>query len=60
MFSTSGNWKRSIYDGGLIEIDLDTGNMRELSLDLKLPHSVRSVDGSLIILNSFLGEFESF
>jgi hypothetical protein len=60
MFSTSGNWKRGIYDGGLIEIDLSNGKTRELSFDLKLPHSVRSVDGSLIILNSFLGEFEGF
>lgn len=60
MFSTSGNWKRGIYDGGLIEINLKTGNKREICLDLKLPHSVRCVDGSLIVLNSFIGELESF
>ena len=60
MFSISGNWKRGVYDGGLIEIDLKNGNTKQLSFDLKLPHSVRNVDGSLIVLNSFLGEFESF
>lgn len=56
MFSVTGNWKRGIYDGGLIEVNLQTGDMKIVVNNLTMPHSVDFIDGSLRILNSFKGE----
>jgi hypothetical protein len=56
MFSVTGNWKRGIYDGGLIEVNLQTGDMKVVVNNLTMPHSVDFIDGSLRILNSFKGE----
>jgi hypothetical protein len=66
MFSVSGAWKHGLFDGGLLEIDLETKEVERISLPVKLPHSVRSVDGDLVILNSFesklygFGKFEEY
>lgn len=56
MFSITGNWKKGIYDGGLVEVNLETGEMKTLVNNLTMPHSVEFIDGSLRILNSFKGE----
>lgn len=56
MFSVTGNWKRGVYDGGLVEVNLETGEMKVVVNNLTMPHSVDFIDGSLRILNSFKGE----
>lgn len=56
MFSVTGNWKRGLYDGGLVEVNLETGEMKTLVNNLTMPHSIEFIDGSLRILNSFKGE----
>jgi hypothetical protein len=56
MFSLSGNWKRGLYDGGVMEINLETGSKTNVVTGLKLPHSVTSINDSIVVLNSYLGE----
>ena len=60
MFSTSGNWKQGWFDGGLLEVNLVTKELRTISNDLLLPHSVSSIDGCLVVLDSFRGKMFSF
>lgn len=55
MFSVTGNWKRGIFDGGLVEIDLKSGACSVIINNLTMPHSVNSVDGEIYILDSFTG-----
>jgi len=40
MFSVSGNWKRNVFDGGIIEVNLINGSMTPLVNNLVMPHSV--------------------
>ena len=56
MFSITGNWKRGLFDGGIIEVNLLTEEIRTVISGLKLPHSVRVWDGNIIALNSYAGE----
>ena len=56
MFSISGNWKRGIFDGGIMQIDLLSGQQKILCNHLKMPHSILTFDGNLHILNSYAGE----
>ena len=60
MFSTSGNWKHGLFDGGLLEINLETHETTRVVNDLMLPHSVSCVDGCLVALDSFRGKMFSF
>lgn len=60
MFSLSGAWKSGIFDGGVMRVDLDTSELTPVVRDLTLPHSVRNVDRSFTVLNSFDGTFKSF
>lgn len=60
MFSLSGSWKQGVFDCGLMEINLKTGEKFNHTLPVKLPHSVRAVDNTLIVLNSFEGSVFSF
>jgi len=55
MFSLSGNWKKGVFDGGVLEIDRDTGNQKIIMQDLKMPHSVGMIDDTLIVLDSYRG-----
>lgn len=60
MFSFSGNWLNEIYDGGVIEFDIET--MEKIGTPIKdmwMPHSITRVDGKLSILNSMHGELWS-
>ena len=43
-----------------MRIDLDTSELTPVIWDLTLPHSVRNVDRSFTVLNSFDGTFKSF
>ncbi len=56
-FSFSGNWKRGIFDGGVIEFDIDNMTRPPVDLvrDLWMPHSVEFIDGALTYLDSMRG-----
>ena len=55
MFSISGNWKKGIFDGGVIEINRNTGKQCNVITNLKMPHSVSMYDGALYVLDSYRG-----
>ena len=58
-FSSSGNWKRGIPDGGISEYDIDElgAPPQTLVRDLWMPHSVSFLDGNLCYLDSMRGRF---
>lgn len=57
MFSLSGNHKRGIYDGGVLEIDILTKKIiNKLYGNLTMPHSIKSFNGQITILDSLNGE----
>lgn len=57
MFSYTGNWKLDVFDGVILEIDLDTGeHLGTVIDDLWMPHNVQLVDGSLACLDSLRGD----
>jgi len=60
MFSVSGNWKRNVFDGGIIEVNLINGSMTPLVNNLVMPHSVsyKKAQG-LTVHNSFKGSLLS-
>lgn len=60
MFSVTGSWKNGLFDGGLLEINLSDQCKKPIPLPVKLPHSVRSIDQFLVVLNSFEGSVYSF
>ena len=60
MFSVTGNWKADSFDGGILEIDLDSGQpIGVLKNDLYMPHNIMFRDGSLTILDSLRGRLLS-
>ena len=60
MFSFSGNWLNEVYDGGVLELDLETGEKLGTPItDKWMPHSITRVNGKLTLLNSMLGELWS-
>ncbi len=58
MFSHSGNWKRDVFDGVVLEIDLEEEEILEPVIrDLWMPHSVDLLDGSIVVLDSLRGRY---
>lgn len=55
MFSVTGNWKRGIFDGGIIEVDLANGSMKAVTNTLTMPHSITYQPEGFYILDSFKG-----
>jgi hypothetical protein len=56
MFSHTGNWKRDIYDGVVLELDAATGAVRHPVIrDLWMPHNPLMLGGSLTVLDSLRG-----
>ena len=55
MFSISGNWKKEVFDGGILEINLKDNNKQVLINNLWMPHNVKYINGSLHILDSLRG-----
>jgi hypothetical protein len=56
MFSVTGNWKKEVFDGGIVEFDIDTEQpVGVLHNNLWMPHSIGLFDGSLTILDSLRG-----
>lgn len=60
MFSYTGNWKKDIFDGVVLEIDLDTNEiLQPVITDLWMPHNVCTINGSLSVLDSLRGELKT-
>jgi hypothetical protein len=60
MFSYTGNYKKDIYDGVALEIDLVTNEViRPVITDLWMPHNISFIDGSLTVLDSLRGELKT-
>ena len=57
MFSLTGNWKRDVFDGVVLEYDVETNNLiGPVVKDLWMPHNIKLIEGSLHVLNSLQGE----
>jgi Domain of unknown function (DUF4915) len=56
MFSLSGNWKRGVYDGGILEVDIETLQIKgPVITDLWMPHSPVVLNGNLCYCDSMRG-----
>lgn len=56
MFSLTGNWKRDVFDGVVLEFDLVTGEkIGPVISDLWMPHNIALIDGTLTVLDSLRG-----
>ena len=57
MFSVTGNYKKEVYDGGILEIDIPSREIKHtLSNNLSMPHNIKFYDDSMHVLNSLKGE----
>ncbi len=60
MFSMTGNWKRDLYDGVVLEYDIPTKNLVGPAIqNLWMPHNIKYIDGSLHVLDSLPGQLKS-
>jgi hypothetical protein len=60
MFSMTGNWRRDIFDGVVLEYDIETNNLiGPVMKDLWMPHNIKLIEGSLHILNSLQGQLRT-
>ena len=56
MFSSTGNWKKDIFDGCIAEFDIATGERRsDVASNLYMPHNVQIIDGAVHVLDSLRG-----
>lgn len=56
MFSETGNWKRDIFDGVVVEFDLNSGKKNGTPIrNLWMPHNISLIDGSLTVCDSLRG-----
>lgn len=56
MFSATGNWKRDIFDGAILEFCIDSGEKNGAPIaDLWMPHNITYFDGSLTVCDSLRG-----
>lgn len=61
MFSSTGNWKKEVFDGCIAEFDLETGErIGDVVSDLYMPHNILMFDGSLHVLDSLPGHLRAF
>lgn len=60
MFSRTGNWKRDVFDGVVLEYDLATHELvGPVMTDLWMPHNISFHGGSLTVLDSLRGALRS-
>lgn len=52
MFSHSGNFPKGVYDGGIMEIDIETGERSVIINDKWMPHSVCFINNELTFVDS--------
>lgn len=56
MFSFSGNWKIGMYDGGILQFDIDSGEcLGPVASDLWMPHTPTVINGVLHYCDSMRG-----
>lgn len=56
MFSLTGNWKKDVFDGGIREIHISTGEVvGDFAYGLWMPHNVSNINGSMAVLDSLPG-----
>jgi len=56
MFSQTGNWKLDVFDGAILEFDLETKKLvGPVVKDLWMPHNIKIIDGGLTLLDSLKG-----
>ena len=56
MFSLSGNWKKGIFDGGILQIDLKNPKNRNVVVsELRMPHNVEFYMNEIHVLDSLRG-----
>jgi len=60
MFSFTGNWKKGSFDGGVIEINRQSGSFTPVIQDLKMPHSITMHDDILYVLDSYRGAIRGY
>ena len=60
MFSYTGNWKKDVFDGVVLEIDLSTNLENSIvANNLWMPHNICFLGGSLTVLDSLRGELKT-
>ncbi len=60
MFSLTGNWKRDLYDGVILEYDIVTKELVGPAIqNLWMPHNIKFIDGSLHVLDSLPGQLKT-
>jgi len=60
MFSMTGNWKRDLYDGAILEYDIVTKELvGPVIQGLWMPHNIKFIDGSLHVLDSLPGQLKT-
>ncbi len=57
MFSFTGNWRKNIYDGGVLEYDLKNKKIiGPIISNMWMPHSIQMMDNKIIFLDSMRGD----
>ena len=60
MFSMTGNWKRDVFDGAILEYDIITkGLVGPVIQNLWMPHNIKVIEGSLHVLDSLPGQLKT-
>ena len=60
MFSMTGNWKKDVFDGAVLEFDILTNQLiGPVIQELWMPHNIKFIDGSLHILDSLRGQLKT-
>jgi len=58
MFSFTGNWRKNIYDGGVLEYDLFSKKIiGPIIENMWMPHSIQIIDNNMVLLDSMRGDF---
>jgi len=56
----TGNWKRDLYDGAILEYDIVTKELvGPVIQGLWMPHNIKFIDGSLHVLDSLPGQLKT-
>ena len=60
MFSSTGNWKKDVFDGCIAEFDIKNNKrLTDIKSDLYMPHNVKFFDGSIHVLDSLPGHLKA-
>jgi hypothetical protein len=60
MFSINGNWKQDVFDGGVLEIDIETHEIiGPAATGFWMPHNVTFINGGFTLLDSLPGHLRA-